>query len=87
MVAETVRRTHDMVVVKVLVVLRLGRVWMLSMLLEVVKHIWHSSARPIQPGIMPLLMVLGVHAVERVPQQTSIGLVRKLAGTRLGSEK
>lgn len=45
-------------------VLRLGRVLVLSMLLEVVQHVGHPAARPIQPSIMPLLMVLGVHAVD-----------------------
>lgn len=78
--AETIRRRHAMVVLKVLVMLGLGRVLMLGMLLKVVKHIWHSSARPIQPGIMPLLMVLGVHAVESVSQQTRMGLVEEACG-------
>lgn len=37
---------------------------MLCMLLVVVEQVGHPTTAPIQPGIMPLLVVLGVHAVE-----------------------
>lgn len=66
---ETVRGGHAMVMLEALVMLGLSRMLMLIMLLKVVEHIRHSSARPIQPGIVPLLMVLGVHAVQRVPSK------------------
>lgn len=51
-----------MVVLEALVVLGLGRVLVLRVLLVVVQQVWHPPTRPIQPGVVPLLMVLGVHA-------------------------
>lgn len=43
-------------------VLGLGGVLVLCMLLVVVQHVGHPPPSPVQPGIMSLLMVLGVHA-------------------------
>lgn len=73
--SETVRRGHAVIMLKALVVLGLGLMLMLSVLLKAVKHIRHSSTRPIQPGIVPLLMVLGVHAVEGGFQQTNASVL------------
>ena len=43
-------------------VLILGGMLVLGVLLVVVKEVGHPTPRPIQPGIVALLMVLGVHA-------------------------
>jgi len=85
--AEAIRRAHAMVVLHALMVLRLRRVLVLSMLLEVVQHIGHPTARPIQPSIMPLLMVLGVHAVDEAHKLAAKNgeEVKELTGTGLGS--
>lgn len=60
-----------MVVLQALMVLGLGRVLMLSMLLKVVQHVGHPTTRPIQPSIVPLLVVLGVHAVDNIHELTA----------------
>jgi hypothetical protein len=52
-----------MVRLQALVVLGLG-VLMLRMLLIIVQQIWHPPASTIQPGIVSLLVALGVHAQE-----------------------
>lgn len=70
---------------QVLMVLRLGRVLVLGMLLKIVQHVGHPTARPIQPSIMPLLMVLGVHAVYDADKLSARGEVRELTGTGLAA--
>lgn len=58
MVAETIRVGHAMVVLKALVVLRLGRVLMLSVLLVVVYQVRHSAPPTVEARVVTLLMVL-----------------------------
>lgn len=60
MVAEAIGVGQAMVMLKTLVMLRLG--WMLVLgVLIVIKQVRYSSPSTIQPAIMALLMVLGIH--------------------------
>ena len=62
MVPKAVVVGKPMVVLKTLVVLRLGLVLLVLGMCVVVEHARNPSAGTIQPAIMALLMVLGVHA-------------------------
>lgn len=61
MVAEAVGIGHAVVMLETLVMLGLRRVLM-RVLRVIEEHVWYSPARPIEAGIMSLLMALRVHA-------------------------
>lgn len=48
---------------------------MLGMRLIVIHHVWHPPASPIQPGIVPLLMVLRVHDGTAIAQASGLAVV------------
>lgn len=62
MMTKAIRARYAVVVLQVLMMLGLGGMLMLTVLLIVVQQVRHPSSGPIQPSIVPLLMVLGVHA-------------------------
>lgn len=86
MVAEAVGVGHSVVMLKALMVLCLGRVLVLIMLLIVVQHIGHSSPGTIQPSIMALLMVLGVHAGKDLQRVTQDQVQRNWAASGADEE-
>jgi len=59
--AEAIGARHAVVVLQAMMLLGLGRVLVLRVLLVVVQQAGHPASRPIQPGVVALLMVLGVH--------------------------
>ena len=62
MVAQPVGVCEAMLLLQTLVVLGRCRVLVLCVLLVVVQQVWHPTTRPIQAGIVALLVILRVHA-------------------------
>lgn len=56
--AQSVGIGDDMLMLQALVMLGLGGVLMLCVLLKIIHHVGHPPPRPIQPGIVSLLVAL-----------------------------